>query len=470
MAKKMGFTVLLIACALCGGAAVWLFRAQIEGAWHAQFGVPCDDTDHTCSHDAHAGHDHRKPHDAQADPCRSDGHEGHDHGGGGDLDMSLEQILTTKCECDELAYQCPGCRHEVGVVQVNEALMGKSGIVNTIAASEREVESALRVTGEVQLNENAAVHISPRISGVVRSVAVDVGAQVKEGDVLFQIDSIELGQAVAEYEKNRALLEISRKNYDRERSLYERKISSEQDMLESRMKFEEYQTQFNAARQKLYVLGLTDAELARVKPQEAGRLAARAPLSGRVIEKHAVTGELVEPGTSVMTVADLSQVWVWADIYEDDLATLIEAKQRVAIPAHVTVHAYGKRLFKGEIDYIGATMDEKTRTVKVRATVQNTERLLRPGMFCEIRILLPSAGRVLAIPRGAVLSDDGRHFVFKHLKDDLYVRRPVRPGRAFDHSIEILDGLKPGETIIVDGSFLLKSDVLRAKMGAGCAH
>jgi cobalt-zinc-cadmium efflux system membrane fusion protein len=114
-------------------------------------------------------------------------------------------------------------------------------------------------------------------------------------------------------------------------------------------------------------------------------------------------------------------------------------------------------------------MEEQTRTVKVRATVRNEKELLRPGMFCQVRILLPSTETVLAVPRAAILADEGYHFVFRHMKDDYYVRKVVRKGREFDDKVEILDGLKADEVVIADGAFLLKSDVLREKMGAGCA-
>jgi cobalt-zinc-cadmium efflux system membrane fusion protein len=114
-------------------------------------------------------------------------------------------------------------------------------------------------------------------------------------------------------------------------------------------------------------------------------------------------------------------------------------------------------------------MEERTRTVKVRATVQNAELLLRPGMFCEIRMGIGAEEEALVIPKVALLSDEGFDFVFTHWREDFYVRRPVKKGREFPDRVEILDGLGPGDTIVTDGAFLLKSDVLREKMGAGCA-
>ena len=199
-------------------------------------------------------------------------------------------------------------------------------------------------------------------------------------------------------------------------------------------------------------------------------LPVRAPIDGTVIEKHAVVGELVEPGSDVMLVANLATVWVWADIYENDLAPLLVRNAKgEKLPVEVVVQAFSDRTFTGDIDYIGATMDETTRTVKVRATIGNSDHLLRPGMFCKVKIAMGVEKDVLTVPSSSLLSDEGVDFVFTHLKDNLYVRRQVTRGRAFGETVEIVRGLAPSETIVTDGSFLLKSDVLREKMGAGCA-
>jgi cobalt-zinc-cadmium efflux system membrane fusion protein len=244
-------------------------------------------------------------------------------------------------------------------------------------------------------------------------------------------------------------------------------------MIDAQMTYEQHKTERDAAKQALHVLGLTDEVLSSIDRGErgvrAGSLPVRAPLEGTIIEKHAVVGELVEPGSDVMLLADLTTVWVWADIYEQDLSRLIQARNLGPIPVNVLVRAFPGKPFEGKIDYVGATMEERTRTVKVRATVENSERLLRPGMFCEIRMGISTREEVLAIPKVALLSDEGCDFVFRHWKEDYYVRRPVKKGREFPDRVEIIEGLEPGDRIVADGAFLLKSDILREKMGAGCA-
>ena len=388
--------------------------------------------------------------------------------------VSLEQRLSENCECGIPIYQCAECRYEAGLVKLDASLMKSadgSGLVRTHVAGRMKMSEGLPATGEVALNENAAVHISPRIAGIIESVPVDIGARVKAGDVLLTLASVELGKAMSEYERNRTLCDLSGKILAREKNLKEQNVGSGQDVIEAQMAFEQHRSDLKASEQMLHVLGLTEEDLSGTRELETGRLPVRASVAGTIIEKHAVTGEMVEPGKDLMLLSDLTTVWVWAGVHSRDLGKLLAAEKRGAIAVEITVDAFPGRTFSGMLDYVGATMSEQTRTVKVRATVDNSGMELRPGMFCNATIFLGNgqADEVLAVPRSAVFSDEGKSFVFKHWKDDFYVRQDVNKGREFSGLVEIIDGLQAGETVVAEGAFLLKSDVLREKMGAGCA-
>jgi len=229
----------------------------------------------------------------------------------------------------------------------------------------------------------------------------------------------------------------------------------------------------HAAKRHLQVLGLTenaiDEGLKSNRVWGQGILPIRSPINGTVVEKHGVVGELVEPTNDTMLVANLYTVWVWADIYEHDLSAIVQKMKDGPIPIKVRQVAFPDQSFYGHIDYVGATMDEQTRTVKARAVVRNQDGLLRPGMFCKVAVQIGSEENVLTIPKSALLFDEGVTFVYKHWRDDYYVRRPVKKGREFSERVEITEGIVPGEIIVTDGAFLLKSDTLRSKMGAGCA-
>ncbi|MEI6675949.1 MAG: efflux RND transporter periplasmic adaptor subunit [Verrucomicrobiota bacterium] len=392
-------------------------------------------------------------------------------------DLTAEQVLRAKCP-HGLTIECNECRYEVGVVKVDPSLIqpakgSDTCLVKTLQVAKSQMTTAVNITGEVRMNENSAVHVTPRIPGVVRAVNVDIGAEVAKGDVLFTLDSVELGQALSDWEKNLAMAELSGKNYQREKSLYEKKVGPESDMIEAQMKHEEYQIALKASEQKLHVLGLSEEDVAKINPNNhdslSGALAVRAPSNGTIIDKHAVVGELVEPGKDTMVLADLDSVWAWGGVYERDLGLVLKRKLADGIPVELSVPAFPDALFRGQMNYIAATMDEATRTVKVRTVIDNKDRRLRPGMFCQGRILITTDEEVLAIPKVALLSDEGVDFVFTRMQDDYYLRTNVQKGRNFAEGVEILKGLAPGQTIVTDGAFILKSDVLKAKMGAGCA-
>jgi cobalt-zinc-cadmium efflux system membrane fusion protein len=390
---------------------------------------------------------------------------------------NIEQVKTALANCEHQIpmYQCEECRYEAGVVKIDASLWKnkKGGLLSALTVMTRKMQAAKILTGEVSLNVNAAVHLNARAAGVIESVAVDIGATVKAGSELFAISSTEFGRALSDYERSRALTLLSEKNFKREEMLVAKKVSPEQDLIEAQMTYEQHRAELNAAEQTLHVMGLTDGEMARLKDGKhdptINRLATRSPLNGTVVERHAAIGELVEPGKEVMLVADLTTVWVWANVHERDLAALIKARKLGPIPVSIIVPSFPGKAFTGKIDYIGVTVDEQTRTVKVRATVGNPDLALRPGMFCEVRAGIGAEEDALTVPRIAVLADEGQEFVFVHWKDDFYMRRPVVTGRMVGNLIELVKGLRAGEMIITDGSFLLKSDVLRKKMGAGCA-
>ncbi|MEI6166566.1 MAG: efflux RND transporter periplasmic adaptor subunit [bacterium] len=391
---------------------------------------------------------------------------------------SLADRVAIKCEHGVPIYQCDECRYEAGVVKLASSLLKRAdggGLVGTQRVARTRVSAVLKTIGEVGLNENTAAHISPRIPGIIESVSADIGACVKAGDTLLTLASVELGKALAEYERNRTLSELSGKIFTRETKLRAQNVGSEQDMIAAQMTYEQHRTDLQASEQTLHVLGITEEDLVKMREPShevgAGRLSVRAPAAGTIIEKHAVTGEMVEPGKDLMLLSDLTTVWVWANVQSRDLAPLLAAKKQGTVGVEILVSAFPDRLFKGVLDYVGATMNEETRTVKVRATVENAGMELRPGMFCEAAISLGNGQQeeILAVPRTSVLSDEGKSFVFKHWKDDFFVRQDVRQGREFFGMVEISKGLQAGDTIATDGAFLLKSDVLREKMGAGCA-
>lgn len=158
-----------------------------------------------------------------------------------------------------------------------------------------------------------------------------------------------------------------------------------------------------------------------------------------------------------------------AQLHESDLAAVVAANGDGPVPAHVEVGAWPGKVFKGRVERMTGTLDPVTRTAQARVVIDDHEGLLRPGMFAQVGLVLPAEGEAIVVPRDAVLSDAGRDFAFVHVDGPYWVRRPVKVGALAGDLVEILEGLNEGDRIVTTGAFLLKSDVLRSKMGAGCA-
>jgi cobalt-zinc-cadmium efflux system membrane fusion protein len=421
--------------------------------------------------DDHAGHDHAK--EASAGHAGDD--DGHGHGEGGakasDLDQPIDSLMAQSCEHGKKTFECDECRYGVGVARVPKAMLD-DGIVKTAVAQRRKLEAPLPLTGEIKFDERRVTHIAPSTESLVRAVRVSLGQKVRAGETLIELESVALGEAQSQYLEARGALELARRAAERADSLRKEQIASEKEWLLARQEHEAAEIRARAAREKLVRLGLSNAEVEALPERggAAGRgaLALRAPAPGIVLEMHAVPGELVRPDQAIITVGDLSDLWLWADLYEDQLGRVVTGAKG-ALRAGITVKAYPGEVFPGTVDFVGPTMDEKTRTVKVRIGVKNPDGKLRSGMFAAVQLYLPGEEEALAVPRGAVLSDEGRSFVFVHHHGEFFIRRPIETGRSSVDWVEVKKGLAGGETLATAGAFLLKSDVLRSKMGAGCA-
>ena len=388
---------------------------------------------------------------------------------GSDLDRPVDEMWAARCEHDILQYQCDECRYEIGMVKLDATLVGDKGLVRTGFPEKRQGRHEERtLSGEVQLDETRTVHVASPLTGLITKSFTTPGARVKAGAPLFELDSPEVAEAKGSYLKAMAGLDFARKAAARETLLFARKVAAEVEVQEAEAKRTEAETEIAAARGRLLRLGLTKSEIEGVSAKGGtaalnGLVVVRASRAGIVVEGHVTPGEHAETGKELLTISDLDKVWVMADLKEADLAAVSSAAGGEA-----TVDALG-RSFPGRLDTIAGRMSEETRTAKARFSVDNNEALLKPGMFVSVRLGLPAEGESLVVPKVAVLADEGRTFVFTHKEGDYWVRRPVTLGARFDGMVEIASGITAEQRIITDGSFLLKSDVLRGKMGAGCA-
>lgn len=393
-------------------------------------------------------------------PSSHDSHQGHAHPEESDLDLPLEALFAARCEHSRLTHQCDECRYEVGVVKVPERLF-EEGLLRRGRIDRRPVPEQLRLTGEIGYDERRIAHVSVPAEGILRRVRVALGDAVAPGALLAEVDSVVGSEAAVEANQARSQLELARLAHERQRLLHEQGITAEREYLVARQAHEAAQLRLAGAQRRLSELGAG----------AGGSLALRAPVAGTVLELHAVAGELARPGDVLFIVGDHDALWIWADVYERDVAAVLAAHAAGPLPARIAVRAYPGRDFEGTVDWVQPRMDPHSRTMKLRIGLRNAERVLLVGMFADVRLLLPGTGtqRVLVAPRAAVLEDEGRQFVFVRHGDGYYVRRAVESRRVEGDWIEIQGDLQRDQEVVTEGAFLLKSDVLRAKMGAGCA-
>jgi cobalt-zinc-cadmium efflux system membrane fusion protein len=385
------------------------------------------------------------------------------------LDRPVAELFATTCEHNVKTHECDECRYEVGVVKTDASLFD-GGLLKKAKAEKRAVAAPLKLTGEVRFDDRRVAHVSTQAEGIIKAVHVTLGNKVKGGQALVEIESVAIGEAQAAYLEAAGMLTLAKRNHARLDTLRKEGISSEKELLSARQDLDAAQIRTDAAFGKLKRLGMSTSTARGLTQDTAdGRLVLRTPIDGTVLDIHAVAGEVARADTSLATVGDNSSVWVWADLYERDIALVTREQAKQPLAASVEVMAFPGEEFAGTVDFVSPSMSESSRTVKARINVPNLEGRLLAGMFAEVKIFIPGDQRVLAVPSKAVLEDEGRSFVFVHYEGDYWVRRPVSPGRTFAGMTEISRGLTGSEVVVADGAFLLKSDVLRSKMGAGCA-
>ncbi|MEI7835443.1 MAG: efflux RND transporter periplasmic adaptor subunit, partial [Planctomycetota bacterium] len=310
--------------------------------------------------------------------------------------------------------------------------------------------------------------------GEWKSKLVGAVARLRQAKtVLARETSLVAKQASSKAELETAEREMQTAQADYAGLLEEIQLNAKLDRLKAENAAKLSDARLNAAEQRLHLFGMDDEAILGVpQMKENGRFAqleVKAPRAGTVTAQTVTEGKFVESSQSLCTIADTSNVWVWCDLYERDLGPLHDRLARGDKPkATVKVTAFSDA-FPGVVDLLDSAVNETTRTVKVRVQVKNEQGKLRPGMFAAVEIPLTEGKKVALVPRQAVLSDEGQTFAFVHWKDDLWLRRDVVLGKSKGEMMEIVSGLSVGDKVVAGGGFLFKSDILRAKMGAGCA-
>ena len=314
------------------------------------------------------------------------------------------------------------------------------------------------VTATIQPDADRLARVAPRIEGRIIAAPAKLGDNVRAGQTLATLDSVEVGEAHAAWVQAQAELKLAEVDFQRAKQLADEEIIARKDFLRAQSDRDKAAVALRASADKLRLLsGSSQAGAGNVSA-----LAVTAPFAGTVIGKRATLGELGSPAEAMFTIADLSRVWIQADLPEAALA-----KVRVGAAAKVTVPAYPGESFAGRVDLIGATLDKDRRTVAARIVVPNAGGRLKPEMFATATIESDGDKReAILLPDAAIVLMQGQQTVFV-FEQGAYEARIVEPGERSGGYTVLKSGVKAGEQVVTAGAYTLKARQLKSQLGHG---
>lgn len=353
----------------------------------------------------------------------------------------------------------------------------KNAQLTAIRASKVHLNRELRITGVVAPDETRVAHIMPLGQGIVEQVFVRLGDRVRGGQPLLRYDNIELGDLIGEHlsahgnlERAKAQERVSAQALQRADNLIRVEAISPREQELRKAEYEQAkadvasrEAELSKLEEKLHRYGMTEDQIQKLVTGSEHRTASdnliRAPFDGIVTKYDVAQGELVGHDKEIFTLVNPSDVWVLGDVYEKDLGV---------VPARgeclVTVSAYPGVQFRGTIGYLSDFLDPNSRTAKLRCVVRNDGRL-KLDMFGQISIPARDTDPVLAVPSVAVQDVNGEKLVFIVKDETHFEKRPVKLGRTGESEVQVLEGLREGERVVSEGSYYLKTTLLRESVG-----
>jgi len=345
-------------------------------------------------------------------------------------------------------------------IAIGEAALAKNPIA-TARALKQKLAPDLQIVGSVSYDQDHYAVVGPLIPGRVTKLRAGVGDSVRAGQVLAEIESAEVGQALAQYLSATARANAADANLRRERELASQKISSEREREVAEAQAVQEAAEMRAAVERLRAFGLEMKDITELQKSggAAGRVPLRAPIAGVVVARTVTLGQAVERATDAFKIVNLSHLWVLLDLYEKDLSR-VHVGQKVEL----RTEAHPGEVFRAEVTYVNPIIDEKTRTASVRIEFDNPKGKLQPGQFVSAKIVGDpkfAPTDVIAIPRKAVVSVEGKSLAFVRVAGRGFEKRAVALGVSGGDFVEVRRGVSEGEEVATDGAFLLKSELLR---------
>ncbi|MFD0913494.1 efflux RND transporter periplasmic adaptor subunit [Methylophilus luteus] len=333
--------------------------------------------------------------------------------------------------------------------------------IKTGVVSEIQFVDTLRIPGRIQVDEQYESRAGASITGRISTLDVNLGDEVKAGQRLATIKSTELAQFQLNYIKASQQVQLQTKAVDRARQLLEADVISQAELQRREGELHAANAEVNAARDQLLVLGMAPGNISKLGLQNSGMSTSQvnSKITGTVIARKARLGQVVAPAEELFVIADLSHVWAVAEIPEQQIAHIKEGQS-----LNIEVPALDDAELTGTLAFVGDIVNPATRTVMARANISNNKMLLKPDMLITI-LLEAKPETVIAIPSTAVVRENNADHVFAQtLKSKQYKLLPVTLGRTYDGKKEVLQGLQPGDQIVLDGAFHVNNERKRKEM------
>ena len=339
-----------------------------------------------------------------------------------------------------------------------DATMARDLRITTRVVESRPGGERATLLGELAVDQRKYAEIAAPAGARVVRVLVDAGDRVRQGELLAELASAELGRSRAEYLSASARVKLAEAALERKRGLAEEKIVPLRELQEAESALAEARATQRAARASIAAFGV---EAADADDPPSGNFAVRSPVSGWVTERHAVQGGLTDPSTPAFKVGDLSTLWLTVHAFERDAVRI----RRGAI-AHLSFSALPGEVFEGRVTAVGRSVERESRTIAVRIDVSNRGGELRPGMSATAAVPVGDTGKpIVMVPVASVQRVRGEWCVFLPGDEHHFEIRRIGRGRDLGGSVEILSGLEAGEKVVVDGAFLLKAQAEKGSAG-----
>jgi len=335
--------------------------------------------------------------------------------------------------------------------------------ITTIAVERRLGGESAAILGELHPNENAYAEVGAPVASRIVKINVTLGQPVNAGQVLAVLQNSDVGKARSEVISAQARLELANRTLERKRRLGAERIVAQREIQEAEANVESASAELRASKATLRSLGLnaTDSEHLTDEPT----FSLRSPITGTVIDRDAVQGQMADPSKPLFRVGNLGRLWLTAHAFERDAVRLESGSK-----ARIAFAALPGRSVTGKVTLIGKQVESDSRTVPVRIEIDNRDGSLRPGMSATAWLIVgQETGEVLTVPSASLQRIQERWIVFIPKSDTEFEMRQIGRGRDLGGEVEILSGLKTGETVVVEGAFLLKAQAERSQ-GAGEEH